>query len=155
MAEPKTKVNKASVADFLGAIPDPEIRRDCWTIVEIMQAATNATPEMWGTNIVGFGRYRSVYANGSEAEWMLTAFSPRKRNITLYIMGGFKEYDALLAKVGPHTSGKSCHHIKRLGDLHLPTLKKLVRASVQHRLKIGSTTALNPPDSSRKRRAPA
>jgi Domain of unknown function (DU1801) len=155
MAELKTKVNDASVADFLGAIPDPGIRQDCRAIVEIMQAATKAAPEMWGTNIVGFGRYRYAYANGVEGEWMLTAFAPRKRNITLYIMGGFEEFDALLAKLGPHTSGKGCHHIKRLGDLHLPTLKKLVRASVQHRLKIGSTTAVNPKDSSRKRKARA
>ena len=151
MAEPKTKLNAASVADFLNAVPDAQIRQDCWTIVDIMQAATKAAPEMWGTNIVGFGRCPFVYANGKEAEWMLTAFSPRKRNITLYIMDGFKEYDALMAKLGPHSAGKSCLHIKRLADLHLPTLQTLVRKSVENRKK----RTLNPRDSSRTPKARA
>lgn len=135
MAEPKTKVNNASVAKFLNAIQDEKVRQDCWAIVEIMQAATQAKPKMWGTHIVGFGSYHYVYASGKEGDWPLTAFSPRKQNITLYIMAGFEQYDELLAKLGPHSTGKSCLYIKRLADVHQPTLKKLVRASVKHMIK--------------------
>ena len=132
MAEPKTKRTNASVADFLDRIKDEGIRQDCWAVVDIMKAATKAEPRMWGTSIVGFGQYHYVYASGREADWPLTGFSPRKQNITLYIMSGFKQRDDLLAKLGKHDCGKVCLYIKRLSDIHLPTLRKLVRASVEH-----------------------
>jgi len=135
VAEPKTKANNASVAAFVSAIPDVQVRQDCRTIVAIMQAATKAKPRMWGTSIVGFGQYHSAYASGQKATWMLTGFAPRKQRITLHIMDGFKQYDALLANVGTHACGKSCFHIKHLADVHLPTLKQLVKASVKHRLR--------------------
>jgi hypothetical protein len=135
MAEPKTKVNKASVSAFLNAIPDKQVREDCQAIAEIMQAATKAKPQMWGGNLVGFGSYHYVYASGREGDWPLTAFSPRKQNITLYIMAGFDQYDDLLARLGKHACGKSCLYIKRLSDVHVPTLKKLVNASVRHMIK--------------------
>jgi hypothetical protein len=132
MAELKTKLNQASVDDFINAIQDEQVRQDCWTIVNIMQEATQARPQMWGSSIVGFGSYHYKYASGREADWMLTGFSPRKQNITLYIMAGFEQYDEMLAQLGKHTCGKSCLYIKRLSDIHVPTLKQLVQASVQH-----------------------
>jgi len=138
MAEPKTKVNDASVADFLGAIPDEQVRQDCQAIVDIMQAATNDKPRMWGTSIVGFGQYHAVYASGQEIDWMLIGFAPRKQNITLYIMSGFEQYDELLTTLGKYSCRKSCLYIKRLADIHLPTLKKLVIASVKHMIKTHS-----------------
>ena len=132
MAEPKTKVNDASVDGFLNSIEDDQVRQDCRAIADIMQKATKAKPRMWGASIVGFGTYRCTYANGREADWMVTAFSPRKQDITLYLMGGFAGQDELMAALGKHSCGKSCVYIKRLSDVHLPTLKKLVNASVQH-----------------------
>lgn len=132
MAEPKTKPNDASVTDFLNAIKDEQVRQDCLMIAEIMQKATNAQPQMWGDNIVGFGSYHYKYASGREGDWMLTAFAPRKQNITLYIYPGFANYDELMAQLGKHSGGKSCVYIKRLADIHLPTLKKLITASVKH-----------------------
>jgi len=138
MAEIKTKRNDASVDDFLNAIKDEEVRNDCWTIVDIMQKATKATPEMWGSSIVGFGRYHYKYASGREGDWMLIAFSPRKQNITLYIWSGFEGYDELMAQLGKHSRGKGCVYIKRLSDVHLPTLKKLINASVKHKRKADS-----------------
>ena len=132
MAELKTIRTHASVDDFLNAIQNDQIRKDCWTIVEIMQEASQAPPQMWGTSIVGFGSYRYKYASGREADWMLTGFSPRKQNITLYIMAGFEQYDQLLGQLGKHATGKSCLYIKRLSDVHMPALKQLVQASVQH-----------------------
>ena len=95
-----------------------------------MQKATKAKPAMWGANLVGFGAARFKYASGRELDWMLTAFAPRKSNITLYIMSGLAQHEALLAKLGPHSRGQGCLHIKRLSDVHLPTLTKLIAASV-------------------------
>ena len=140
MAELKTKLNDASVNDFLNAIKDEQVRQDCWAIVEMMQKATKAEPKMWGTAIVGFGSSHYKYASGREGDWMLAAFSPRKQNITLYIWTGFEGRDEMLAKLGNHSCGKACVYIKRLSDVHLPTLKKLIKASVKHVLKT------NPPE---------
>jgi hypothetical protein len=137
MAEPKTRVTAASVKDFLDSIKDAGVREDCRTIAEIMRSATKAEPKMWGSNIVGFGVYQYTYANGKKADWMLTAFSPRKQNITIYIMDGLEKHEELLAKLGPYSCGKSCLHIKRLSDVHLPTLKRLVHTSVKQRAASG------------------
>lgn len=131
-AELKTKPTKKSVDDFLNAIKDEQVRQDCRAIAGIMQKATGAEPEMWGSSLVGFGRYHYKYASGREADWMLAAFSPRKQNITLYLMSGFDGYDELMAGLGPHSCGKSCLYIKRLSDVHVPTLRKLVNASVKY-----------------------
>ena len=135
MAELKTKLNDASVGDFLNAIKDEQVRQDCWTITEIMQKATNAEPKMWGSSIVGFGTSHYKSASGREGDWMQVAFSPRKQNISLYISSGFEGRDELLAQLGKHSCGKGCVYVKRLSDLHLSTLKKLIKASVKHTLK--------------------
>jgi hypothetical protein len=135
MAELKTKRNDASVDDFLDSIKDEQVRKDCRAIADIMQKAAKAKAQMWGSVIVGFGSRRYKYASGREIDWMLIAFSPRKQNITLYISSGFDGYDELTAKLGKHSSGKGCLYIKRLSDVHLPTLKKLINASVKHMLK--------------------
>jgi uncharacterized protein DUF1801 len=143
MAELKTKRNDASVDDFLNSIKDEQVRTDCRTIAEIMQKATKAKPQMWGSAIVGFGSRRYKYSSGREIDWMLIAFSPRKQNITLYISSGFEGHDELMAQLGKHSCGKGCVYIKRLSDVHLPTLKKLINASVKHMLKT------NPPEKRR------
>jgi hypothetical protein len=135
MAELKTKRNESSVDDFLNAIKDEQVRKDCLAIADIMQKATKAKPQMWGAGIVGFGSRRYKYASGREIDWMLIAFSPRKQNITLYVSSGFEGYDELTAKLGKHSCGKGCLYIKRLSDVHLPALKKLINASVKHMLK--------------------
>ena len=132
MAEPKTRPTDSPVPEFLDAIADERVRKDCWTLAEMMKNATGEEPRLWGPNIVGFGSYRMKYANGRENDWMLIAFSPRKANITLYLMGGFEGYDELMAKLGKHTCGNSCLYIKRLSDVALPTLEKLVQSSVAH-----------------------
>lgn len=132
MAEPKTRATGASVGDFIRAIKDKDARNDCQTIAGIMQKATGAKPKMWGAGIVGFGTYRYRYADGRDAEWMITAFSPRKGNITLYIDSEFAGGKELLNALGKHKSGKSCIHIKRLSDVNLATLSKLVTAAVTH-----------------------
>lgn len=134
MADAKTKVRGASVDAFLEAIPNDQIRDDCRTVAALMRKATKAEPRMWGTNIVGFGTRQQRYADGREATWMVTAFAPRKQNITLYLDPAFDGRDELLPKLGKHTIGQSCLHIKRLSDVHLPTLEKIVKASVRRTL---------------------
>ena len=132
MAELKTKENDQSVDAFLATVEDPRKRQDCYALIDLMQAAVGEGPRMWGDAIVGFGRYRYTYATGRTGEWPLVAFSPRKQNLTLYIMAGFEQYDDLLARLGKHTTGKSCLYVKRLSDLDMQVLETLVQASVAH-----------------------
>ena len=132
MAELKTRPSGASVEAFLQGVADEARREDCRTLLALMRRVTGAEPEMWGPSIIGFGTYHYVYASGREGDWFLTGFSPRKRDLTLYIMAGFSAYDDLLARLGPHKTGKSCLYVKRLGDLDLEVLEALVVASVKH-----------------------
>ena len=131
MAEPKTKLTTASVDDFLETIGNDQIRDDCRTIAGIMEKAAKAPSRMWGKGIVGFGTRRLMYANGREADWMLTGFAPRKQNITLYL-GHLDEQQDLLKKLGTHSCGGGCLYIKRLSGVHIPTLTKLVKSSVAY-----------------------
>lgn len=130
MAELKTKKNEASVEHFLHSIADEQRRNDCLAVADLMKKATKAEPSMWGENIVGFGRYRYSYASGRQGEWFITGFSPRKQNLTLYLISGFAKHAELLQKLGKHKVGKSCLYINRLQDIHLPTLKELIKESV-------------------------
>ena len=136
MAELKTRVNDGDVKKFIAGLAEERERRDCAALVKLMKDATGAAPRMWGTNIVGFGTYHYVYASGQEGDWPLIAFSPRKKNLSLYIMPGFGRYDALMKKLGPHKTGKSCLYVRTLDDIHLPTLKTLVVKSVRDMKKI-------------------
>ena len=135
MAELKTKLTDASVTDYLNAIENEQVRQDCFVILEIMQEATKAKPQMWGDSIVGFGTYHYVYASGREGDWPLTGFAPRKKNITLYIMAGFEQYEELLSRLGKFSRGKACLYIKRLSDIDMPMLKELVQASVDRMIR--------------------
>ena len=97
-----------------------------------MQRVTGEPPTMWGDSIVGFGSYHYVYDSGREGDWFLTGFSPRKRNLSLYIMAGFSDYDELMERLGKHKTGKSCLYVNRLSDIDLDVLEALVRQSVAH-----------------------
>jgi hypothetical protein len=130
MAEAKTKKTEASVDDFLAGISPEKKRQDALAICELMKNVTKAKPKMWGTSIVGFGSYHYKYASGHEGEWPLVGFSPRKQNLTVYIVPGFANYDALLSKLGKHKTGKSCLYLNSLEDIHLPTLRELIQRSV-------------------------
>lgn len=132
MAELKTKPTQASVKDFLNQIPDKERREDCFAVAKMMEEITGNKPTMWGPSIVGFGTFRYKYASGREGDWPVAAFSPRKKDLTLYfMMGSFKKHNELMEKLGKHSVSKSCLYIKRLSDVHIPTLKKLIKASVK------------------------
>ena len=130
MAELKTKPNAKSVDKFISDIADEKAREDCLVLRDVMQQITKTEPKMWGDSIVGFGQYRYNYPTGTEGSWFVTGFSPRKQNLTLYIMAGFDGYSELLQKLGKHKTGKSCLYIKTIDDVHMPTLKKLIQQSV-------------------------
>ena len=130
MAELKTKQTEESVEAFLNGVADEKKRQDCFTILELMKQVTGMEPKMWGTSLVGFGSYHYKYKSGREGDWFLTGFSPRKQNLTLYIMSGFSQYDALLSTLGKFKTGKSCLYIKKIEDIDFQTLRELVKQSV-------------------------
>lgn len=130
MTELKTKKTEESVDNFLNGIADEQRRNDCIAVLALMKAATKAEPKMWGSSIVGLGHLHYRYASGREGDWFTLGFSPRKEALTLYLAGGIEAHTALLAKLGKHKTGKGCLYIKRLEDIHLPTLKALLKAAV-------------------------
>jgi hypothetical protein len=132
MSENKTKPTDESVRAHLDAVADDERRADCYRVLEIMQAATGEEPRMWGRGMVGFGSYHYRYESGREGDWFVTGFAPRKNDLTLYIMAGFDRYDELMARLGKHSTGKSCLYLKRLSDVDVDVLTELVSRSVAH-----------------------
>ncbi len=131
MAELKTKATEASVVDFLSDIPDEKKRKDAFEVLELMQDITKQPPKMWGNSIIGFGTYHYKYKSGREGEWFLTGFSPRKQDLTLYINGGFEQHHELIQQLGKYKASKgACLYVKKLEDIKLPVLKKLIKASV-------------------------
>lgn len=132
MAENKIKETDASVEAFLDAIQDDEKRQDCRTVLQLMKEVTGAEPRIWGGGMVGFGSYHYKYPSGREGDWFLTGFAPRARELTLYITAGFDRYEALLADLGKFKTGRSCLYVKRLADVDLGVLRKLIAASVDH-----------------------
>lgn len=128
----KTRSTGKSVKQFLNAVTDKQRRADCYTVLNCMKEITGEEPTLWGDSIVGFGRYHYTYESGREGDWFLTGFSPRKQNLTLYIMAGFDDYDDLMNKLGKYKTGKSCLYVKKLQDIGLPILKQLIKQSVVH-----------------------
>jgi len=136
MAELKTKINDASVTDFLNKIEDEEKRADSFEILKLMQQVTRQEPKMWGPSIVGFGNTHYKYESGREGDWFITGFSPRKQNLTLYVMGSFKPHVDLLKKLGKHKTGGGCLYIKKLKDVDTKILKELIQQSVKAAAKL-------------------
>ena len=130
MSTIKTLVNDASVEDFINKVPDEIKRKDAFVLLEMFKKITGEKPKMWGTSIIGFGQYHYKSEKSSqEGEWMLTGFSPRKQNLSLYLMLGFKDYSDLLAKLGKHKTGLGCLYINKLADVDMKVLQKLITKS--------------------------
>lgn len=138
MAELKTKKTAASVEAFLRRVADPKQREDCFTVLKMMKDVTRLEPKMWGTSMVGFGSYNYKYPTGREGEWFITGFSPRKGYLSLHIMAGCARYGELLQKLGKHKTGVACLYVKKLDDIDLGTLKKLVKESFAHVCKVSN-----------------
>ncbi len=131
MAEPKTKRNTASVNEFIATVSDEQKRADSKVLVSIMSEVSGCEAEMWGGSIIGFGRYNYKYKSGREGEWMLCGFSPRKQSMTVYVMGSSKEIEEMITHLGKHKRSKGCLYFKRLADLDIELLKKIIKASIE------------------------
>ena len=131
MAENKTQPTKARVSDFLNAVENPQRRADARKVAAMMRRATGKRATMWGPSMVGYGKYHYRYESGCEGDWMLTGFSPRKQNLVVYIMPGFKPFESLMGRLGKYKTGKSCLYINKLQDVDERVLEKLIKDSVQ------------------------
>lgn len=128
MAELKTKPNSASVLKFLKSVTPEGKRDDSLKLLKIFEEVTGEKAKMWGQSIVGFGMYHYESERSSQkGDWPMTGFSPRKQNLTVYIMPGFKEYGDLLAKLGKHKTSVSCLYINRLSDIDTKVLAKIIK----------------------------
>jgi len=132
MTELKTKPNDQSVDEFLKKVENPKKRNDSFEILNLMREVTQEEPIMWGDTIVGFGSYHYKYASGREGDWFLIGFSPRKQNLTIYIMSGFDRYEEILKNLGKFKTGKSCLYINKLQEINISTLKELLSESIKY-----------------------
>jgi Domain of unknown function (DU1801) len=130
VAELKTKPTQESVRSYLSAIDDPARRADARTLCSMMQELSGEKPAMWGASMVGFGSYHYTYATGRQGDWPLVAFAARKDKLTVYLMDGFESRADLLDRLGKHSKGKSCLHIRRLDDVDVQVLRQLVKRSI-------------------------
>lgn len=141
MSELKTQKNNASVQAFIASVEDPQKRQDSQDLLALFSEVTGEKPVMWGDSIIGFGQYHyKSDRSRQEGDWMLTGFSPRKQNLTLYIMSGFAHYQPLLEKLGKHTTSVSCLYIKRLSDVDHTVLKQLLQKSFEDMKRQNSST---------------
>lgn len=131
MADPKTIETGASIEEFLATIENPVRRADALALLAMMQRVTGCAPRMWGPSIIGFDSYDYTYESGHSGRSMIVGFSPRKANLTLYIMPGFSGFEALTTKLGKFRTGKSCLYISKLADVDLGVLEEMLRTAVQ------------------------
>ncbi len=128
----KTVPTKASVTQFISAVPHDGRKADAKKLLALFKEITGEKPVMWGDSIVGFGQYHYKYASGREGDMCMTGFSPRKGNLSLYVMDGFKDRDSLLAKLGKHKTSVACLYINKLADVDEKVLRQLIKKSYQH-----------------------
>ena len=131
MAGNKTLPTKLNAATFIKKIRDPVRRQDCQRLAKMMREIVGKNATMWGSRIVGFGQYHYRYASGREGDFMLTGFSPGTRNLTMYIMSGFDNYESLMNSLGKYKTGKSCLYVRKLDDIDEKVLATLIEKSVR------------------------
>jgi len=130
MADLKTKPKELSVESFLDKVSDEKVRDDCYAFIQLMEKVTGEKAKMWGPAIIGCGQYHYKYDSGHEGDICLTGFSPRKANLTLYVLAGFPGQEELLQKLGKHKAGKGCLYVKKLDDVNMDILESLIKQSV-------------------------
>ena len=129
--ELKTKLNDASVMDFINSVENEQRNEDSLILLDLFTEVTGEEAKMWGSSIIGLGNYHYIYASGQEGDWMETRFSPRKQNMSLYIMNYLENYPDQLEKLGKHKKGKSCLNINKLSDVDLDVVRELIKRSVE------------------------
>ncbi|HEY8897679.1 MAG TPA: DUF1801 domain-containing protein [Niastella sp.] len=128
----KTTETQNSVDDFLYAVADETKRSDSFKLKSLMEKHSGFKAKMWGTTIVGFGSYHYKYASGREGDAPLVGFSPRSKEISLYLYQEFTDREKLLQQLGKHRSGAGCVYIKTLQDINIEVLAKLITSSVSY-----------------------
>lgn len=128
----KTTENKNSVSAFIRKISEPQKAADAFELIEIMKKQSGLEPKMWGPAIVGFGTLHFKYDSGHEGDVPLIAFSPRKAGFTLYLSTTFDKKDELLEQFGKHTISKACIYFKKMADINVSVLKKMITASLKY-----------------------
>lgn len=137
MAELKTKRTAQKPTDFINSVEPEQKRKDSLALLKLFEKATGEKPAMWGTSIVGFGNYHYESERSSQkGDWFMVGFSPRKANLTLYVMGGLREEGALLKKLGKHKTGGGCLYINKLADVDQKLLRELVAKSYRNMKKL-------------------
>lgn len=134
MAELKTRKNDADVNEFINSFADTEQkRRDSFKLLKLMREFTGFEPKMWGPSIIGFGQYHYKSERSSqEGDWPLVGFSPRKAAISLYVYTGAPEHEHLLENLGKFKKGAACIYVKKLSDINLDVLKKLMKTTIEY-----------------------
>jgi Domain of unknown function (DU1801) len=131
---PAMRRTDASVAEFLARVPDERRRQDARRLCAMMQEITGEPPAMWGASIIGFGAYHYRYASGREGDSALAGFSPRRQQLAIYLVGEFAtRHQSVLARLGPHKTGKGCLYLNRLDDVDQDALRELITRSVRVR----------------------
>ena len=131
MTQNKTALTDASVDEFIASIAHPTRRQDAAVLVDLFSNVTEFAPKMWGDSILGFGQYNCRYATGCEGDFLATGFSPRKSNLSIYIMPGYGDFPDILKNLGKHKLGKSCLYVNKLADIDLDVLAQLITAGVE------------------------
>ena len=127
----KTQPTSVAVADFIASVGHPTRRADAETLDKIFQDITGWAPRMWGPTIIGYGTYHYIYDSGREGDAPATGFSPRKANLSVYIMPGYADYGTILERLGKYKIGKSCLYINKLADIDLDVLRELIRTGLK------------------------
>lgn len=131
MTQNKTVQTNASVEGFIASIAHPKRQQDAGVLVDLFAKSTGFAPKMWGNSIVGFGQYHYRYATGREGDFLATGFSPRKSNLSIYIMPGYGDFSDILKNLGKHKLGKSCLYVNKLSDIDLDILAQLIAAGIE------------------------
>ena len=127
-AENKTRATEINPASFVAAVEPEKKRADAEALLSLFNRVTRLKPKMWGPSIIGYGRYHYKYESGREGEFMLTGFSPRKQNLSIYIIPGYRfgDMEDKLSRLGKHKLGKSCLYINKLADVDLAVLEEII-----------------------------
>ena len=131
MAENKTQVTPVDPRDFIDAVEHPTRKGDALVLLDLFERITGYKAKMWGPTIIGFGRYHYVYDSGREGDSLATGFSPRKANLSIYIMPGYQDYGEIMSRLGKHKIGKACLYVNKLADIDLAVLEELIRAGLK------------------------
>lgn len=130
-AENKTKITQINPGDFIASIDHPTRQADAVALDALFRRVTGFQPRMWGPTIIGYGQYHYRYDSGREGDFLATGFSPRKANLSIYIMPGYADFRAFLARLGKHKTGKSCLYVNKLADIDIGVLEELIRAGLK------------------------